>query len=191
MQLKNKNWFLLLGIVVVVVVFTGFQYILNKQSVSPMSNTLITTPSYSVANLKDFNKYEAEKNPKIPEYSLPLQTSDIVNLQDIKSIITISKSANNLLSKNGFVVAPNTVFKNMKLGSSEEMDMSTRFEDYYDYLHYKISDFAQYGSDQDAKPIMTKHLPIFISADSILHYFHLTFDTTLIKLETNVFYDKL
>lgn len=191
MQLKNKNWFLLLGIVVVVVVFTWFQYILNKQSVSPMSNTLITTPSYSVANLKDFNKYEAEKNPKIPEYSLPLQTSDIVNLQDIKSIITISKSANNLLSKNGFVVAPNTVFKNMKLGSSEEMDMSTRFEDYYDYLHYKISDFAQYGSDQDAKPIMTKHLPIFISADSILHYFHLTFDTTLIKLETNVFYDKL
>jgi hypothetical protein len=87
MQLKNKNWFLLLGIVVVVVVFTGFQYILNKQSVSPMSNTLITTPSYSVANLKDFNKYEAEKNPKIPEYSLPLQTSDIVNLQDIKFII--------------------------------------------------------------------------------------------------------
>jgi len=95
------------------------------------------------------------------------------------------------LLQNGFVVVPNTVFKDIKLGSGEERGVSTRFDRYYEYLHDKIKTFTQYGSDRDTRPTITKHLPVFISTDSILHYFHLMFDTTLIRLETDVFYDNV
>lgn len=36
-----------------------------------------------------------------------------------------------------------------------------------------------------------KDLPIFITTDSLLHYYHIFFDTTLMKLERDLFYDDI
>lgn len=186
---------LILGVLIIVVTgsFVGVM-MFKKQGltkVKDIKNENIVTKEVSVSSLKDFNKYEAESNPRIPEYKLPLQKSEIVNFNDIKSIISISNSAESALFKNGFVVVPNTKFKDIVLGSEEDKSISSYFQKYYGYLHSQVEKASIYNDDWSIPPKTTKHLPMFISSDSVLHYFHLMFDTTLIKLETNVFYDYL
>gem|GEM_PF-4318916 len=188
MALKNKGIILGLLIIIIASVFIGMRVF---KKTNPVNLENIKKDEVSTIDIKDLNKYTAEKNPRIPEYTLPLKTSDIVNLKDIQSIANISKSASALLIKNGFVVVPNTVFKDIKLGEALETRMSSYFEGYYGYLHDTVDQFTKYNDNYEIAPIATKHLPMFISADSVLHYFHLMFDTTLIKLETNVFYDYL
>jgi len=72
----------------------------------------------------------------------------------------LSPQALSLLEKNGFVV------------------ISTPKE-----LGDKPDDFVGFYSTLEQKD-----LPIFITADSLLHYYHIFFDTTLMKLEKDLFY---
>ena len=37
--------------------------------------------------------------------------------------------------------------------------------------------------------LQSKEIPIFIITDSVLHYYHIIFDTTLMKIERDIFYD--
>jgi hypothetical protein len=101
--------------------------------------------------------------PKIPSYNLPLKTKDISNWQKFSEKISLNSEAQSLLEKNGFVVIPTP--ENIK----ENPD-----------------DFASFYST-----LKWKDLPIFITTDSLLHYYHIFFDTTLMKLERDLFYEDI
>ena len=99
--------------------------------------------------------------PKIPKYNLPLETKDISNYQEFSEKIQLSPKALSLLEKNGFVVIP----------TPEKID--DKADDFVDFYF----------------SLKRKDLPIFITTDSLLHYYHIFFDTTLMKLEKDLFYD--
>jgi hypothetical protein len=185
-KIKRLIYVVLALIIVTGLIFGGIKFFKNKK---PIANVQYILPKdIKVSDIKEFNKYEAEKNPKIPEYSLPLKMSEIANLKDIQSMISLSSDATNMLSKNGFVVVPNTKFKGIELNSIDDSSISSDFSEYYSFIFNKASDTVKYD-DQGNASLPTKHLPMFITSDSVLHYFHLMFDTTLIKLETGSFYD--
>ncbi|MDI6591813.1 MAG: DUF3160 domain-containing protein [Patescibacteria group bacterium] len=98
--------------------------------------------------------------PQIPKYNLPLKTEDISNWQKFSKKIQLNPKALSLLEKNGFVVIPTP----KEIGD-------------------KPDDFVEFYSTLKAKD-----LPIFITTDSLLHYYHIFFDTTLMKLEKDLFY---
>jgi hypothetical protein len=100
--------------------------------------------------------------PKIPKYSLPLKTTDIANYQEFSEKIQLSQKALSYLFQNGFVVIP----------TPKEIGEKENFASYY-------------------QVIKNKDLPIFITTDSLLHYYHIFFDTTLMKLERDIFYPDL
>jgi hypothetical protein len=99
---------------------------------------------------------------KIPRYSLPLKTNDIANYQEFSGKIKLSQKALSYLLQNGFVVIP----------TPKEIGEKENFAFYY-------------------QVIKNKNLPIFITTDSLLHYYHIFFDTTLMKLERDIFYPDL
>jgi len=116
---------------------------------------------------------ELEITPSVPAYSLPLSTAKIVNYQNFSEKIKLSPEALYLLKKNGFVVI------------SSPLDIGDR-EIFLESSHqnvYPKDDFVAYY-----KAIGEKDLPIFITTDSLLHYYHIFFDTTLMKLERDLFY---
>jgi len=105
---------------------------------------------------------KAEITPKIPEYKLPLNAAkEVKNFSDVVKKVGLSSAATDLLQKNGFVVI------------DTPKDLQAKADDFADY----------YGQ------LKTKDLPVFITADSLLHYYHIFFDTTLMKLERDLFYD--
>jgi len=110
---------------------------------------------------EDIVLIKADVTPKIPEYNLPLGTKDISNYQKFSEKIQLSPQALSLLEKNGFVVISTP--ENIKKSPDD-------FADFYSILE-------------------NKDLPIFITADSLLHYYHIFFDTTLMKIERDLFYD--
>lgn len=111
---------------------------------------------------------EVEKNPKIPAYNLPLDLKKINNFSKFTKALPLSNETLELIKQNGFAVMP-TKFG----GSSKELfSLDRSSTDFYHYLD-------------------GENIPVFITADTLLHFYHLFFDTTLIKLEQNVFFDNL
>jgi hypothetical protein len=100
--------------------------------------------------------------PKIQRYNLPLKPTDIANYQEFSEKIKLSQKALSYLFQNGFVVIP----------TPKEIGEKENFASYY-------------------RVIKNKDLPIFITTDSLLHYYHIFFDTTLMKLERDLFYHDL
>lgn len=193
--MKNK---LIIGFVLLLIIIgCAFGvYIIKKRTITTNVSLIPTLETKeNTGDIEGFNKYEAEKNPKIPEYSLPLKNSEIANLKDIQEIASISKSALSLLSKNGFVVIPNTKLKGLSSeedwGNVSDKKISSDFVEYYNFIFYKTSETMKETEEWGKYTTPTKHLPMFITSDSILHYFHLMFDATLIRLETSTFYDYL
>jgi hypothetical protein len=78
--------------------------------------------------------------------------------------------------QNGFVVIPTP----KEIGEKEVFSIGARRSG------YPKEDFAFYY-----QAIKDKNLPIFITTDSLLHYYHIFFDTTLMKLEKDIFYSDL
>jgi len=140
----------------------------KPESIKPQAKAKFLAPS-EIASIKrlikseDIVLEEIDVEPKIPEYNLPLETKDISNYQDFAEKIQLSPQALSILKKNGFVVVP----------TSKELDDSP-------------DDFAEFYS-----ALKHKDLPIFITTDSLLHYYHIFFDTTLMKLERDLFYDDI
>ena len=124
-------------------------------------------------NPEDILIEEVEISPRILAYSLPLSTVKIANYQNFSDKIKLSPEGLSLLKKNGFVVIP-TPFpiaeREVFLESSRQM--ATPGDDFVAYY----------------KSMGEIDLPIFITADSLLHYYHIFFDTTLMKLERDLFY---
>ncbi len=177
-QTYNQSGFLvivlviLLSVVILTGIVGGILYLQKKKINSqpsqdqPFITEQPSTPS-SVVLAKTLIKPEnivAEKvevNPQIPHYDLPLQTKDISNYQKFSEKIKLSPKALSLLEKNGFAVIPTP-----------------------ENIRKQPDDFAVFYSD-----LKWKDLPIIITTDSLLHYYHIFFDTTLMKLERDLFYD--
>jgi len=121
----------------------------------------------------DILKEEVKVTPSIPTYSLPLRIEDISNYQDFSNKLQLSPESFSLLQKNGFAVIPTPPdIADTKLHlrfSSQESSPRDDFVAYYEVL-----------KDKD--------LPIFITTDSMLHYYHIFFETILMKLEKDQFF---
>ena len=98
---------------------------------------------------------------QVPSYSLPLQESDIDNFTDFSAKIPLDTEALELLRSNGFVVMDNPMH------SSEEYMTNV-----YESLRYL-------------------KVPVFITTDSLLHFYHIQFDETLRIIEEKEFYDDI
>jgi len=126
-----------------------------------------------LVNPEDFLIEKMEITPRIPAYPLPLSITNITNYQNFSEKIKLSLEALTLLKKNGFVVIPtpsNIAEQEIFLPSSRQTG-------------YPKDDFVAYY-----EVLKDKDLPIFITTDSLLHYYHIFFSTTLMKLERDLFY---
>jgi len=189
-QISQKIGFtkIFLIILVAVVILTGIiggALYLRKRGVKPLPPTVqppTTKPSPLPAEIilakrlikpEDIVLEKIDVTPKIPRYNLPLKTTDIANYQKFSEKIKLSQKALSYLFQNGFVVIPTP----KEIGEKELSSIGMRRSG------YPKDDFAFYY-----KAIKNEDLPIFITADSLLHYYHIFFDTALMKLEKDLFY---
>jgi len=168
-NIKRQNSFNLLKIILVFLVsITFFACAGNTFSEVILTKQLI--------ELDDILLEELEVTPSVPAYPLPLNITNITNFQNFSEKIKLSPEALSLLKKNGFAVIPTP----LDIGEREIFLMSSRQN------AYPKDDFVAYY-----KAIGEKDLPIFITTDSLLHYYHIFFNTTLMKLERDLFYKDL
>jgi len=130
-------------------------------------------PSKQLIRPDEIFSEEINFTPSIPSYPLPLKEENISNYQDFSNKIQLSPESFSLLQKNGFTVIPTPPdIADTKLHlrfSSQESSPRDDFVAYYEVL-----------KDKD--------LPIFITTDSMLHYYHIFFETILMKLEKDQFF---
>ena len=108
--------------------------------------------------------------PQIPAYDLPLDVSQITNWEEFNQKVKLSPQAVDMLAQNGFVVieTPQDIASQEGYIYSLKSNASDNFGLYY---------YATQGKD----------LPPFITSDTLLHYYHIFFDATLMKLENGLF----
>ncbi len=191
---KKKIWTIIGIIVIIAILFIGYFLLIDKESEEKLKDEIIgqtfdkeagpkkpkdETPGQTfnggtepnvLANIslakrlikpEDIISTNPSVEPQVPEYSLPLEISnDIANWDKFSNKIRLSDPAKQLLSDNGFVVAENN------------------------NIFYAKEDFANFYSE-----IENKDLPIFITTDSLLHYYHVFFDTSLLRMEKDIFYN--
>lgn len=175
---KNKIFLIVIGILVILGVSIGI--IIHKEKIKQLiilSPTTVPSREYvtssplitnflltkSLIKPEDISVEKIEIVPKIPPYQLPLNLNSISNFRDFINKMPLSSKAKSLLEKNGFVVIPTP---------SDILDSPEEFDSFYSTL-----------KDKD--------IPIFITTDSLLHYYHVFFDTALMRLEKDIFYDDL
>lgn len=138
-----------------------------------------TEPTFSLK--KDFvsaaelTQEKIDIQPQALQYTLPLDLKSVANLETVSGKITLSDKDKTLLSQNGFAVfdTPQEIAsEQFPLSYSNGIPVSTKD----DYTAYYVA-------------LQGKDIPIFITADSVLHYYHIIFDTTLMEIERDVFYD--
>ena len=100
------------------------------------------------------------ENIGAPQYSLPLNLGKVVNFDYVSNFFNLSESALEKLKNNGFVV----VLSPLMFTGQPPME----FDEYYRYLD-------QMG------------IPIFVTADSVLHVYHVFFDEILRSIEEQYF----
>jgi hypothetical protein len=160
---------ILIAVVVVAGIIAGTLY-LRKKEIEPEFSLIEPSPipvelvvAKRLIKSEDIVLEKSDTVPQISQYILPLETQEISNYQSFSEKIQLTPNALSLLEKNGFVVIPTP----KALGD-------------------KPDDFVEFYST-----LKQKDLPIFITADSLLHYYHIFFDTTLMKLEKDLFYDDI
>lgn len=110
---------------------------------------------------KNYNLEALDAGLKVPQYTLPLNTSEAENFSAFTSKISLDKAATDFISKNGFVVIENPF-------NLREEDVTEPY-----------------------KTIKGRDLPVFITTDSLLHLYHIQFDETLRQIEEQVFYNDI
>jgi hypothetical protein len=113
-----------------------------------------------------YNKKSLQFEAAVPTYSLPLQDSEIANYYQFTQKIPLTNEERDLLYKNGFIVIENGTTENLLIAGKTLVNET--------YLDLKVAD-----------------VPIFITSDSLLHLYHIQFDETLKRVETEEFYDDL
>ena len=123
----------------------------------PMTSNLPPSPDFA----QYYEPYEPNVTPEAPGYTLPLDTKDIVNFADVDAAIGLAGAAE-LISANGFaIIEPNETLR------------------------------SHWQSDDDISVPYTflrgRDIPLFLSADTMLHLYHVQFDETLKEVEENYF----
>jgi len=136
----------------------------------------INSPNKKLINPADFIMEPVEVEANIPGHPLPLNAADIENYQDFFEKMPLSRDSLNLLEKNAFVIIPTPL-------NIAEQEI---FLDFSRKIANPKDDFVAYY--QVLKNI---DVPIFITSDSLLHYYHIFFDTTLMRLERDLFYQDI
>ena len=168
-NVKRQNSFNLLKIILVFLISITFFACADNT----LGGVILTK---QLIEADDMLPEELEVTPSVPAYPLPLDITNINNFQNFSEKIKLSSEALSLLKKNGFVVIPTP----LDIGEQEIFLMSSRQN------AYPKDDFVAYY-----KAMGEIDLPIFITADSLLHYYHIFFDTTLMKLERDLFYQDM
>jgi hypothetical protein len=143
-------------------------FILNFPALaSPLMKQLANVLVISTFNQDDKltlnNYYNPDTNsiePNAPGYTLPLDLNDIVNYSDVDSQLDLT-NIDTLLEQNGFVIIEH--------------------------------DFGWYDPNRDdiVKPyqyLQDRKIPSFITADTLLHLYHIQFDETLKDIEEREFF---
>ncbi|MHC1755736.1 MAG: DUF3160 domain-containing protein [Methanosarcina sp.] len=117
-----------------------------------------------------FSRYYSKENlqfeANVPTYFLPLKASKIANYEDFIQKIPLTNESRDLLYKNGFVVLESGDYENLSIAGDTLVNST--------YRDLKVAD-----------------VPIFITSDSLLHLYHIQFDETLKRAESEEFYDEL
>ena len=205
MKIKTQKWILIIVLLFSFIIFLlsifsekiFLSFLLPKRTPSPTPSSTFSplptstpilsspSPSFSPIAIKvnlskrliqpgDISLEELKITPKIPPYNLPLSLKEISNWNEFSQKINLSSQALSLLLKNGFVV-----IKTPKDIAEKKVYLSSREA-------FPKDDFVAYYKELEARD-----LPIFITTDSLLHYYHIFFDTTLLRLEKDLFYDDL
>lgn len=170
-----SNVLLLILIFVVIILGSGVGYLYYnwQNQVKPVvmnnnqNDNINQAPSVEFAMAKrlisaeDITNEKVEVDAKIPQYNLPLVSKNISNFNDFSEKISLSNETQNMLFQNGFVATDTP-------------------KDFYN----STDDYAAFYN-----AVKSKQIPLFITTDSLLHYYHIFFDTTLMKLERDLFYD--
>lgn len=168
-QIKKQNSFNFSKIILVFLISLSFLIVTGNAFSEVILDKQLIRPD-------DILEEEVKVTPGIPTYSLPLRVEDISNYQDFCNKLQLSPESFSLLQKNGFVVIPTPPdIADTKLYlrfSSQESSPRDDFVAYYEVL-----------KDKD--------LPIFITTDSMLHYYHIFFETILMKLEKDLFFEDI
>jgi len=135
---------------------------------------------------KDIILKPIQINPQIPSYSLPLTLSQIDNFNRVSQYINFPQSVLSSLQNKGFVIFPSTVL-NAKYTSDFETD---NFETLYSYLK-QFGGCSESFHCTEAEKKQGLAVPLFITSDTALHYYHLIFDSSLMRMERDIFFDGL
>ncbi|MFO7891628.1 MAG: DUF3160 domain-containing protein, partial [bacterium] len=169
----NENKFLFKGIfllipVAIVMIFFLLTAIQSMANTSPINKQLI--------NPKDFIIEPVNINANIPAHPLPINISELTNFEEFFSKLPLETEEMELLKKNSFIVIPTPL----------DIAEQEIFLESYRKMANPKDDFVAYY--QVLKNI---DVPIFITSDSLLHYYHIFFDTTLMRLERDLFYQDI
>jgi len=170
---KNKIFVLLTAVLIVLLAGGGLIYwyfIVNKPKIEKpienqnvISNQTLATLALSKTLIQpgDISSEKLQVNPQIPAYNLPL------NLE--KDISNWQKF-------------------------SEKIDLSDQVKNLlknngfvvFDNQDFSKEDFADFYGQLEGRD-----LPVFITTDSLLHYYHVFFDTALMRMEKDIFYEDI
>lgn len=162
-----SNAIFLLILIVACIFISSIFYLQKTEAQSQLPSSQSASTQDQTISTKRLIKSEdiilkkVKVTPKIPKYKLPLKTTNISNFKQFSKKIKLSSQALSLLKQNGFVVIPTP-------------------------SDFPKDDFAAYYT-----ALKWKELPIFITTDSLLHYYRIFFDITLMKLEKDLFYDDI
>jgi len=136
----------------------------------PFTEVLLTK---SFIEPEDISLEEIDIEPQISSYQLPLNLSTLSNQAEFFKKIQLSNGSRELLSKNGFVVVdtPEDIAK----------------QSYYDFEFGELKASDEFSAYYEA--LKDKDIPIFVTSDTLLHFYHIFFDSTLMRLERDVFYN--
>ena len=157
-----------IALMMIIMFFLAFTRSSAKENPGPCNKHLI--------NPEIFIRESIEIDARIPDFSLPLDISDIENVETFLKQIPVQKEALDLLGKNSFVIIPTPQgFARQKV-----------YLDFLGEVAKPEDDFIAYY-----QALKDRDIPIFITSDSLLHYYHIFFDTTLMRLERDLFYQDI
>ena len=164
-KLFFKGIFIPVTLVIIFFLLTAIQSMANT---SPINKQLI--------NPEIFIMDPVEVKANIPGHSLPLHADDIENYKDFFEKMPLTPEGLNLLQKNAFAVIPTPLdIAEQEIFLESSGEMANPKDDFVAY--YQL--------------LKNIDVPIFITSDSLLHYYHIFFDTTLMRLERDLFYQDI
>ncbi len=163
-----------------------FPAVSSSTSTLPFSLKAKSVAAKQLISAEDLELQPFQVVPNVPPYTLPLDISKIQNTQRASEYLNLSDELLDKLKVNGFVVAKiEDLFKESVKGST----FGERFESFYGKLQSfgECRDFiCTEEQEKEGLPV-----PIFITTDSVLHYYHLVFSSMLLRTERSIFFDFL